>query len=149
MSHKRPERIADTIQRVLADLVRDQVRDPSVGFVTITEVRVSRDLKYARVYVSAIQDREPCVRGLNRAAGFLRRGLASRAGLRFAPELRFVIDDSAIDGFRIERILDDVAPSAAVAEGTAETGKAANDGDGDDDGGDHDPGETGAEAGSR
>ena len=144
MSHKRPERIADTIQRVLADLLRDQVRDPSVGFVTITEVRVSRDRKYARVYVSAIQDRESCVRGLNRAARFLRRGLASRAGLRFAPELRFVIDDSVIGGFRIQRILDDVAPSATAAEETG-SGNASNDGEG----GDHGPGEPGAGVGPR
>ena len=107
MTHRRPERVADQIRQILAQLLREEVRDPRVGFVTITEVRLSSDLTHARVYVSAIKDPDECLRGLERATAFLRRGLASRAGLRFTPELRFLIDESVAGGFRIQSLLDD------------------------------------------
>ena len=107
MTRRRPGRVADQIRQILARLLREEVRDPRVGFVTITEVRLSSDLTHARVYVSAIKDPDECLRGLERATAFLRRGLASRAGLRFTPELRFLIDESVAGGFRIQSLLDD------------------------------------------
>ena len=116
MSRRRPDRLADQVHQVLAQLLREEVRDPSVGFVTITEVKLSSDRKYARVYISAIKDPEQCLLGLNRAATFLRRGLAVRGGLRYTPELRFLIDESIAGGFRVQDLLDDVIPPEGTDE---------------------------------
>jgi len=80
-------------------------------------VDVSPDLKHARVFVSAMQDREETLDGLNRAAPFLRRALARRAGLRFTPQLRFLLDESIVTGFQVEEILRDVAPEDEPDEG--------------------------------
>jgi ribosome-binding factor A len=116
LSHHRSERLADQVHQILARLLREEVRDPSVGFVTITEVKLSSDLRHARIFVSAITDAEECLEGLKRAAPFLRRGLASKGGLRFTPELRFLIDESVAGGFRIQDLLDDVVPGDEADE---------------------------------
>ena len=108
MTNRRPERIGDRVRDVLAQLIREEVRDPRVGFVTITGVDLSPDLKQARVYVSVMEDPESCVAALNRASRFLRKGLAGRAGLRYTPKLQFLTDESVAGGFQIERILREV-----------------------------------------
>jgi len=102
-------RIADQIRRELARLLREEVRDPRVGFVTLTEVDLSPDLKHARVYVTTMaEDRESTLEALKRATPFLRRSLARRGNLRFTPQLRFMIDESVETGFRVERLLQDI-----------------------------------------
>jgi ribosome-binding factor A len=107
LSHHRHERVADRIREVLARLLREEVRDPRIGFVTLTDVRLSPDLRHARVFVSMLGgDAERRIAALRRAAAFLRRSLAREAALRFTPELQFVFDDSVAGGFRIERLLD-------------------------------------------
>ena len=109
MSTKRSGRVADQVRQELASLLRDGVRDPRVGFVTLTDVELSPDLRHARVFVSFIgDDPESSLRALRRAAPFLRRSLARTAGLRFTPELRFEIDTSIDSGFRVDRILDEI-----------------------------------------
>ena len=105
----RRERIGDQIKVELAELVRDEVRDPRIGFVTFTEVRMSPDLKYARVYVSILgepEERDETLAALVRAGGFLRRHIGSRLQLRFVPELRFVLDDTLDRSERIDELLD-------------------------------------------
>ena len=106
MTVRRGERIADVIRAELARALREEVRDPLLGFVTLTGVRLAPDLRSARVYVSVLGgDAEQTLAGLRRAAPFLRRILARRAGLRFTPDLRFVFDPTLESGPRIDELL--------------------------------------------
>jgi ribosome-binding factor A len=108
VSAKRPQRVAEQIREVLGRGMRE-LRDPRVGFVTLTDVIVSPDLKHARVFVSTMQaDPQPVLAGLRRAVPFLKRTLAREASLRFVPELSFRLDESVAGGFAVERILDDL-----------------------------------------
>ncbi|HQT26004.1 MAG TPA: 30S ribosome-binding factor RbfA, partial [Burkholderiales bacterium] len=84
----RTERIAQQIQRELAELLRTEVKDPRIGMVTITDVEVSRDYSHAKVYYTALgSEREEIAKGLNRAAGFLHSQLFHRLKLRVVPQL--------------------------------------------------------------
>ena len=108
MSTHRPERIAEKIHGVLARRLRE-LRDPRIGFVTITDVRMSPDLKHAWVYVSILDDdAQPSFDALQHAVPFLRRTLAREAGLRYTPQLHVEIDASIATGFQVEQILDDL-----------------------------------------
>jgi len=110
MTHRRNERVAEEIRGVLAEAIRD-VRDPLVGFVTLTGVDLSPDLRQARVYVSRIgteADRDAAVAALNHACSFLRRAVAERARLRFTPALRFVSDATIERGSRVEAIIKEI-----------------------------------------
>ena len=110
MSH-RHERVAETIRGALAELIRDELRDPRVGFVTLTGVDLSPDLKQARVFVSNLgleAERDAAVEALNHAAPFLRRSLAARARLRFTPGLRFVSDATLERGSRVEALIQEM-----------------------------------------
>jgi ribosome-binding factor A len=110
VSH-RIERVAEQIRGVLADLIRDDLRDPRIGFVTLTGVALSPDLKQARVFVSRLgseSERAAAVEALNHAAPFLRRSLADRARLRFTPGLRFVSDATLERGSRVEALIQEI-----------------------------------------
>jgi ribosome-binding factor A len=110
MTHRRNERVAEEIRGVLAEAVRE-VRDPLVGFVTLTGVDLSPDLRQARVYVSRLgteADRDAAVSALNNAAAFLRHAVATRARLRFTPALRFFADPTIERGSRVEAILQEL-----------------------------------------
>ena len=110
MSH-RSERVAEQIRGVLVDLIRDELRDPRIGFVTLTGVALSPDLKQARVFVSRLgpeSERATAVEALNHAAPFLRRSLADRARLRFTPGLRFVSDATLERGSRVEALIQEI-----------------------------------------
>ncbi|WP_455209035.1 30S ribosome-binding factor RbfA [Kaarinaea lacus] len=109
----RKDRVADQIQRELATLIQFDVKDPRVGMVTITAVEVSREFEYARVFFTVLGDdavREATIKGLARAAGFLRRELAHRLKLRTTPELQFVYDQSIDNAAKMSELI-----SAAVA----------------------------------
>ena len=114
MSNARGARIADQIQRSLAELIRLEVRDPRVGLVTLTGVELSRDQSHAKVFftvMGAAGDAEEAARGLARAAGFLRTELAHRLTIRKVPELHFEFDESVERGVRLSRLIDEaVAP---------------------------------------
>ncbi|MGD8328445.1 MAG: 30S ribosome-binding factor RbfA [Acidobacteriota bacterium] len=104
----RRQRIGDQIRVELADLLQREVRDPRIGFVTVTEVRMSPDLKYARAYVSILgdeQQKRDSFAALERAGGFLRSQVGKRLDLRFVPELRFVLDETLDTSERIESLL--------------------------------------------
>ena len=111
MTTHRSERIADLVRHVLAGLLLKAVRDPRVGFVTVTDVKVSTDLKLARVFVSTLGDptaREASVAALNHAAPFLKRALAKEVELRYIPDLRFFEDAAMEQGFRVETLLEEI-----------------------------------------
>jgi ribosome-binding factor A len=111
----RRARIADQIQRELAEIIRTELRDPRVGtMVTLTGVEVSRDQSHAKVFFtvlgaeSAARDAEE---GLQRASGFLRSELAHRLSTRSVPDLHFHFDESVERGVRLSRLIDEaVAP---------------------------------------
>lgn len=114
MTAHRAARVADEVLRGLARLVREEMRDPRIGFVTLTGVEVSPDLKHARVHVSFLAHDDPVagLAALNRAAPFLRRALAHEIQLRFTPELKFLFDSGVESGSRIEDILRSIHGSA-------------------------------------
>ncbi|NLX69374.1 MAG: 30S ribosome-binding factor RbfA [Clostridiales bacterium] len=98
MSYQRAVRIAEEIRRELSDIIRNHVKDPRINdMVTIMRADVSKDLRHAKVYVSVLGDhneKQNAMEGIERASGFMRKELGRRLGLRYVPELRFLLDDS-------------------------------------------------------
>lgn len=108
---KRADRVADLIQCEIADILLKQVRDPRIGAVTITGVKVTDDLRLAKVYfVELAQDtiHAQTLAGLEKATGFMRRELGRRLQLRCVPDLIFREDASFAYGNRIERLLAEI-----------------------------------------
>ncbi len=109
MANARQQRIEAQIQRVLAELVRSEVKDPRVGPLTVTQVAVTQDKSVARVYVVPFAEdaaaHPELLEGLRAAAGFLRGEVGRRVGLRHAPRLDFVLDDSFDKAARLEALL--------------------------------------------
>jgi len=112
VSRGRPQKVADLIQRELADLLRREVRDPRVGMVTLTAVDVSPDLSHAKVFYTILdkQKQDETTHALQRAAGFLRSQLAHRMQMYTTPELRFAYDESVERGDHLSRLIDSVVP---------------------------------------
>ncbi len=108
----RPERVGDLLREELSLLLARHVRDPGVRDVTVTHVRVSKDLQQARVYYTGPHDadsRRTTERALGRVRSYLRRELARRVQLRHTPDLVFAYDDSAERQDRIAQIFDEIA----------------------------------------
>jgi ribosome-binding factor A len=108
---RRPERLGHEIRVILAELMVRGVKDPRVGFVTITRVEVTPDLHHARVYVSVLgsdEEKKASLEGLASAAGFLRHEVSHQLDLRRTPELSFIIDPGAEAVERIDRLLQQV-----------------------------------------
>jgi ribosome-binding factor A len=108
---RRPEQVAGTIRQVIADALAREVRDPRVGFVTVTNVLVTNDLSHARILVSVPGEEEEKTRalqGLQSAAGFLRSRAARALTTRTVPELHFEIDKGGEHAARIEELLDSI-----------------------------------------
>jgi len=117
MGSARSARIADQIQRSLAELIRKEVRDPRVGMITLTGVELSRDQSHAKVFFTVLGPQSAgaeALEGLQRAAGFLRSQLAHELTTRKVPELHFAYDESVERGVRLSRLIDEaVAPARA------------------------------------
>jgi len=109
MTIRRADRVADQIRGCLANSVLQELRDPRLGFVTITQVKLSRDLRHAMIFVTVMpeEQREGSLDALNRARPFLRHALARELALRHVPELKFLYDDVFEGGQRLEQILRD------------------------------------------
>jgi ribosome-binding factor A len=104
----RQQRIADQIQRDLAELISREVRDPRVGLVTLSGVEVSPDYAHAKVYFSVFgSDGAQAAAGLNAAAGHLHHLLFKRLRIHTVPRLHFVLDTSVERGFEIDRLIDE------------------------------------------
>lgn len=114
----RAERVAGELRRELARLVQREVKDPAVGFVSISDVEVSRDLSFARVYVTVFEadQAKQSIRALNRAAGFLRSQLGQEMRMRSVPELSFRHDDSVETGQRMDRLIEKAVAADQSAE---------------------------------
>jgi ribosome-binding factor A len=106
----RIRRVNEAMRAVLSDAIATDIKDPRVGFVTVTGVKTSPDLRHARVYVSVLGDdavRESTLTGLRSAHGFLQGRLASELRLKHTPALTFEYDDTVDRGMRISEILDE------------------------------------------
>ncbi len=108
---RRPEQVAGTLRQVIADALTREVRDPRVGFVTVTGVLVTNDLSHARVMVSVPGDdaeKTRALQGLQSAAGFLRSRAARALTTRSVPELHFELDKGVQHAARIEQLLESI-----------------------------------------
>jgi ribosome-binding factor A len=117
--------VADHIQRELTDIIRGQMRDPRIGMLSINEIRVTRDLAYADVYVSMLEartdeERRELVDVLGHASGYLRTLLSARSTMRTTPRLRFHYDETVERGASLDRLIHD-----AVAEDLARNPEAS------------------------
>jgi ribosome-binding factor A len=110
-SRRRPEQVAVTLRQVVADAMTRELRDPRIGFVTLTGVLVSPDLSHARIMVSVAGDqaeKDRALEGLQSAAGFLRSRAARALTTRIVPELHFELDRGLEHAARINELLDEI-----------------------------------------
>jgi len=135
MSGSRIRRVDEAVRAVLSDAITQELKDPRVGFVTVTAVRTSSDLRHARVYVSVLGDeaaRAAGMEGLRSAQGFLQRKVARAVRMKYTPEITFAYDDSVDRGLRINEILKDeplpARPSPEELERLEADGEAVEDG---------------------
>jgi ribosome-binding factor A len=127
----RQERVQEQLVHELSDIIQRELRDPRLGFVTLTGAEITRDLRHAKVYVSVLGDeeaRKQSLKALNSAVGLMRGEFARRAHLRVAPELEFRFDEGIARGQRIFELLhsveDDLKP-VPVDGASGETAQAA------------------------
>lgn len=111
MTSRRQIQVADAVQQHMSYLLQRELKDPRIGFTTVTAVEMSADLKYARIYISVMgtsEEQKATMDALASARGFIRRELAARLDLRFAPEVQFKLDTSAEYSDRISRLLNEL-----------------------------------------
>lgn len=109
--YSRSQRVVEQIRRELAELIRTEVKDPRVGFITLTDVEITPDYAHAKVYFTSMQGADgvdEILVGLRRASGFLRRELGRRVRIHTTPELHFHYDKSVEEGSRLSRLIDEV-----------------------------------------
>jgi ribosome-binding factor A len=119
MSTRRQRQVAELLHQEISLLLQRQVRDPRLGFVTVTDVDVTPDLRLATVYVSVMggdDEVKQTLDGLKSATGFFRRELGSTLSLRFMPELSFRLDKSLEQGLHIDQLLDSLHIEAPADE---------------------------------
>lgn len=120
MPSERLEKVAEAIKQEVAVILQRQLKDPRVGFVTVTKVRVSADLTHATVYFSLLDSHgnpSETEAGLKSAQGYIRRLLGERLRLRVTPEVIFRSDSTVADSFRLSKILDGLKKPESSAEG--------------------------------
>src|SRR3954466_8151773 len=114
MSSDRLRRINEAMREVLSGAITSELKDPRVGFVTVTAVETSPDLRHARVFVSVLGnpgERRRTLKALDSAHGFLQRRIAGELRLKHTPQLQFVYDETPERGMRISELLDHEDPS--------------------------------------
>ena len=119
--YSRALRIADQMQRELADIFLQEINDPRVQQITITAVEVSRDYSHAKVFYTTLGSHEKkklVEKGLGNAIGFLRSSLSHRIKLRIMPQLHFIYDESVDRGMRLSKLIDE---AVALEEGTVQS----------------------------
>ena len=109
----RSDRMAEQLRRELAEIVQDEIKDPRVGFLSFTEVRMSRDLSHAVIYCSVLDAEQlhESINVLNRAAGFIRKSIGRRIQARIVPTLKFVADESIIRGAAMDELISEAIDS--------------------------------------
>jgi len=127
----RQERIQEQLVQELSEMIRRDLRDPRIGFVTLTGAEITRDLRHAKVFVSIYgteEEQKQALKALNSASGILRGEFARRVHLRLAPDIEFRLDEGIARGQRIFELLHsvegDLKPQTDVAEPVAEVESA-------------------------
>ena len=108
---KRVNRVAEQMKKELGEIILQKVKDPRIGFVTVTDVEVTGDLQNATIYISVLgneSEKEATLKGLEKAKGFIRTEIGKRIRLRVIPEIEFAFDESIAYGNRIETLLTQV-----------------------------------------
>jgi ribosome-binding factor A len=111
MPHLRQDRVGDLVKREIAQIIEHELKDPGIGFVTLTGVKMSGDLRQARVFYSVLGDqesKEKSAAALGRARGFVQREIGRRLRLRYTPEITFCFDSSVERGAHIEELIQKV-----------------------------------------
>lgn len=111
MKYKRIERIGVQIKSEISDIIAKQLNDPRIGFVTVTTVKVSEDLRHARVYVSVLGDRDTknqTLMGLKSASGFIRGEIGHRLRIKFIPDIIFELDTAIEEAEHVIEMLDKI-----------------------------------------
>ena len=107
--YSRTSRVSQQVQKELARILQQEVKDPRIGMVTISGVDITRDLAYAKVFVTFLtigeQTNEESLEGLNAASGYIRRLLGKAMRLRIVPEVRFCFDETLTEGLRISELV--------------------------------------------
>lgn len=119
MGHARRQRVAEALRDEISALLRREIRDPRVGFVTLTGVEVSPDLTHGKVFVSVLgpeEARAASLDALNRAAGYLQRQVFRRLRLKKAITLLFVADEAVASGTRVEELLQEIHQASSDEE---------------------------------
>ncbi len=114
MSNVRANRVGEQMKKELGDIISRKIKDPRVGFVTVTAVEVTNDLQQATVFITVLGDeekKEATLNGLAKATGFIRSEIGKRIRLRKTPEIYFEFDESIDYGNKIERLLADLNQS--------------------------------------
>ncbi len=106
---KRAERVAGELRRTLAQLIQREVKDPSVGFVSVSDVEVTRDLSHAKVFITVFEEStaKDSIKALNKAASFIRGRLGQEMRMRSVPQLHFHHDASVETGLRMDRLIEE------------------------------------------
>ena len=107
----RKERLEELIKRIVSDLLIKEIKDPRIGFITITGVELSRDYSYARIGVSVLgspREMRQTLEGLKSAAGFIQHKVGKNIRLRVTPRIDFFLDSSVADGVEMVNLLDDL-----------------------------------------
>jgi ribosome-binding factor A len=111
MEYKRKERLGDLIKEVISEMIMKKVKDPRIGFITITDVEMTDDLRLARVFFSVMggdREKKDSFLGLESATGFIKKELGLKLRLKYAPDIVFEYDDSLEYGSRIDRIIENL-----------------------------------------
>lgn len=118
MSGRRPERIAEQIKEEVSLIIAGDLEDPRIGFVTVTDAKVSPDLRHAKIYVTVMGKEQAAesVEALNHAAGFVRHQLGVALRIKRIPELRFIFDETPQTAARIEELLSEEVEKAKARE---------------------------------
>jgi ribosome-binding factor A len=107
----RQKRLGELLKKEISDLILRGIKDPRIGFVSITEVELSPDLRYAKVFISVLgseSERKATIAGFRSATGFIRREIGNRLRLKYVPELSIIYDNSIEHGSRILELIDSV-----------------------------------------
>lgn len=109
MAKRRNNRLSGEMRRVISDVIRNEVKDPGIPeLLSVTDVHVTEDLKFAKVYISTIGNIDEAIRALERAKGFIRKEVGSRIKMRITPELIFEKDDSIEKGIYMSKLINKV-----------------------------------------
>jgi ribosome-binding factor A len=111
MDGKRSERVADLIRKEVSQMLVRSIKDPRIGFVTITRVALSEDCRFAKIYFSVtggLEEREKSIKGLDSAKGYVRKELGRRIRLRYTPEIVFQFDPSIEYAIHMEELMQSI-----------------------------------------